>query len=256
VQVLDQIIAHCLENGHKIMLTIAQAFEAELTLRRGDITRAREHCRNQDFDVRPPLWFFYVPQLTPIKCLLAEGTGKSVKEAHTRLIALDEQMRKINRKNVRIDVLALLALVCHKSGDEEIALEKLRAALALAEPGGWIRNFVDLGAPMRGLLERLNQADPGHKYAQLVLEAFRAEVRGRPSAGPSGQSPDPVLTQREIELLPFLAEGLSNNQIAEKLFISPVTVKTHLQNIYRKLDAGGRIQAISKARELGLIKDD
>jgi len=236
VQVLDQIIAHCLENGHK--------------------TRAREHCRNRDFDVRPPIWFFYVPQLTPIKWLLAEGTCESVKEAQTRLIEIDEQMCRINRKSVRIDVLALLALVYRELDDEEAALEKLRAALDMAEPGGWVRNFVDLGAPMTDLLERLNQAKLGHTYAQLVLGAFRAEAGSSLSSGPSGQAPGPVLTQREIDTLPLVAEGLSNKQIAEKLCISTVTVKTHLQNIYRKLDAGGRIQAIKKARELSLIKDD
>jgi hypothetical protein len=79
---------------------------------------------------------------------------------------LDEQMRQINRKNVHIDVLTLLALVCHKSSEEAAAIEHLQAVLELAKPGGWVRNFVDLSTPMRDLMERLNQAHPGNAYTQ------------------------------------------------------------------------------------------
>jgi len=253
---IDRVGDNPWERGDHYSPAVRRALRVELALRQGMVDEARRLSIGVDFNPFPPLWMFYVPQLTPIKLLLTDGTEESLKEARTRLVELDEQMNRINRKSVRIDVLALLALVYRELGDEEAALEKLRAALDIAEPAGWVRNFVDLGDPMRDLLERLNQADPGHKYAQLVLGAFRAEAGSSLSSGPSGQAPGPVLTQREIDTLPLVAEGLSNKQIAEKLCISTVTVKTHLQNIYRKLDAGGRIQAIKKARELGLIKDD
>jgi len=72
----------------------------------------------------------------------------------------------------------------------------------------------------------------------------------------SGQASVAILTQREIELLPLIAEGLSNKEIAAKLHIAPVTVKKHLQNIYGKLNAKGRIKALSKAHELGLLTRD
>jgi len=263
-QVLKRIVLHFQELRHPMAQAMAQAFQVDFTLRQGHIKKALQLGKNVDFDMRPPIWFYYVPQLTPIKLLLAEGTDQSLNEAHARLVEMDKEMRRINRKSVRIDVLALLALVCHKKGKEATALAHLKTDLALAEPGGWIRNFVDLGAPMAELLERLNQADPGHKYAQLVLEACKAEARSDFSAGSngkklsrlSGQAPGLILTQREIELLPLLAEGLSNKQIAERLFIATVTVKTHLQNVYRKLNAKGRIEALNKAQELGLITSD
>ncbi len=117
-------------------------------------------------------------------------------------------------------------------------------------------NFVDLGVPMRALLERLIQVHPGHKYAQQVLEACRAEAGSSLSSGPSGQAPNPVLTQREIELLGLVSEGLNNKEIAERLYISPVTVKTHLQNIYGKLRTRDRIEALKKTRKLGLMSND
>ena len=139
--------------------------------------------------------------------------------------------------------------------------KKLKNALALAEPGGWLRNFVDLGAPMINLLERLNQVQPGHPYTQQVLAAFKAEARRGSASDPdakkrsrlSGQAPVQILTPRQTDLLLLLAEGLSNKEIAANLHIAPETVKTHLQNIYRKLDAKGRIGALKAARGLGLI---
>jgi LuxR family maltose regulon positive regulatory protein len=165
---------------------------------------------------------------------------------------------------VRIDVLALLALVYHKQEKELKALETLDTALALAEPGGWIRNFIDLGAPMRALLERLSQVDPSQEFVRKVLQAGQAgDAGGSPSGAKaggrirmSGQSSGPVLTQREIELLALLDEGLSNKEMAAKLYIATETVKTHLHNIYRKLDAGSRLGALKKARMLGLVRRD
>jgi LuxR family maltose regulon positive regulatory protein len=204
-----------------------------------------------------------VPQLTLIKYLLAEGTEDSLKKAHTRLIEWEERMRRINRVNVCIEILALLALVCHKQRDEAAALEHLQTALELAEPGGWIRTFVDLGMPMIDVLKILVQHQTGHAYAQQTLEACQAERRRKASSEPHATSkprinerpPDHPLSRREIEILPLLDEGLSNKEIAARLYIAPVTVKTHLQNIYKKLNAKNRIEALKKYHEIGIINN-
>jgi len=262
-RVLDRIVAHCREIDNATVLSIIQAFEAEFALRRGDFPQAHQICKHADFDVRPPLWFFYVPQLTPIKCLLAEGTEDSLKKAHTRLIEWEERMRRINRINVRIETAALLALVCHMQRDEAAALQHLQTALDLAEPGGWSRIFVDLGIPMMDLLKCLIQYQPGQTYAQQVLKACQWEHRKIAHSEPDGttkpriseQPPHNVLSPREIEILPLLAEGLSNKEIAARLYIAPVTVKKHLQNIYTKLNTKNRIEALKKAREIGIINN-
>jgi LuxR family transcriptional regulator, maltose regulon positive regulatory protein len=262
-QVLDRILAHCQDNDHATALSIIQAFEAEFALRRSDIQRAHQICKHADFDVRPPLWFFYVPQLTPIKCLLAEGTEDSLKKAHTRLIKWEERMRRVNRINVRIENLALLALICQKRNDQAAALKNLQTALDLAESGSWIRTFVDLGMPMMDLLQGLIQQQTGQTFAQLVLKAcqeehskiasFELDAATKPRI--SENTPYTVLTRREIDILPLLAEGLSNKEIAARLHIAPVTVKTHLQNIFKKLNTKNRIEALKKSREIGIIID-
>jgi LuxR family maltose regulon positive regulatory protein len=262
-------------------LATRDALLVELALRRGAVDEARGLSTGINFDLRPPHWFLYTPQLTPLKLLLAEGTDRGVNEARDRLSQLEEAMSRIHRRHVCLDVLALEALAYRKLGDEPTALAKLRAALDIAEPGGWVRNFVDLGAPMRDLLERLNQVQPGHTYSQLALEACRAEARsdlfldsnGKEALGLAGQvlglevstsetapapdvAPQPLkepLTNRELDIVELLARRLQNKEIAEKLSISPATVKTHLQNIYQKLSAESRRQAVENAEALGIL---
>ena len=263
-RLLDQIGAYCREKNNRTVLSIFQAFEAEFALRRGDTQKAWHIAQNADFDVREPMWFLYIPQLTPIKYLLAKGTHDNLQEAHNRLIQLEERMRRINRESVRIEILALLALVCHKQRDETAALQNLQTALDLAEPGNWIRTFVDLGMEMKDLLDCLIQQQTGQTYAQHVLKACQAEHSKKASleldattkAQISEPSPNTVLTRREIEILPLLAEGLSNKEIAARLHVAPLTVKTHLQNIYKKLNAKNRIETLKISREVGIIIDN
>lgn len=241
---------------------IMGSLAVELALRQGQLNEAKRLSLGVDFDKFPPSYFHIVPQLTRVKLLMAQGTVQHLREAHARLTQMDEQMARINRKNIRIDILAQLALVNHKLGQESEALKILQAALDLAEPGGWVRNFMNLGAPMADLLERLVQVRPDHTYGPLVLKAFNAEgqqllrANADTTCCSQGQVSDSILTQREIELLPMLAEGLKNKEIAARLYISPVTVKTHLQNIYKKLNVKGRVGALRKARNLGLIPGD
>jgi LuxR family maltose regulon positive regulatory protein len=260
---LDQIKTYCRKNNNTTVLSIIQAFEAEIALRRGDTQKAWDIAQHVDFGAREPLWFLYTPQLTPIKYLLAKGSHDGLQEAHSRLIQLEERMRRINRKSVLIEILALRALVCHKQGDEATALQNLQNALNLAEYGNWIRTFVDLGTEMIDLLDCLVQQQTGQTYAQQVLKACQAEHSEKASVAldvtskaPIPEShPHTVLTRREIDILPLLADGLSNQEIAARLHIAPVTVKTHLQNIYKKLKTRNRIEALKRSRELGITID-
>ena len=170
-----------------------------------------------------------------------------------------------------MEIMVLQALASYRLGQLEAALEILARAVAMAEPGGSIRLFVepcrtmsDLGDPMTVLLERLNQAQTGHTYTQRVLASCRTETLCKTASDPdarkgsrlSGQPPVQLLTPRETDLLLLLAEGLSNKEIAANLHIAPETVKTHLQNIYRKLDAKGRMAALKAARKLGFVAHD
>ena len=273
-QVIDLVRAYVETLQDTFSWAITRAIAIELALRRGELAEAHRLSPSVDFDLRPPSWLFYVPQLTRIKLLLAEGTGQSLKEARARLEAMDEKMHQIHRNNVRIDVLALQALVCDAQGDKQTALEKLTAALGLGIVGGNIRCFADLGPPMANLLHQYRyEGMPGHTdaspYVDRILAAF----------GPAAEQEQPVttsaatglsspliltesgdllepLTRREREVLALLAQHLTYKEIAAQLFITPGTVSGHAVRIYQKLQVNNRRQAIAKALAHGVLSPE
>jgi LuxR family maltose regulon positive regulatory protein len=238
---------------------IAEAFKVELALRQGKLAQARRLSRGVQFDIRPPRWYCYVPQLTECKLLLAEGSAQSLAGARSRLQMLDAAMRALNRVHVRVDVLALLALVHDALGQEPAALDTIGAALALAEPGGFVRNFVDLGPPMAGLLARLRSRPPKGRVAgslpflEQIVAAFPSPASAAPAAAPHRAWMIEPLTEREGEVLRALATDLAPDQIAGQLFISLPTTRTHIRNIYAKLGVHSRFEAVQRAREMRLL---
>jgi LuxR family maltose regulon positive regulatory protein len=267
-QVIDLVRAYVETVQNTFSWAIMRAMAIELALRRGKLTEAQRMSPSVDFDLRPPSWLFYVPQLTPIKLLLAEGTRQGLKEARARLEAMDGKMRQIHRNNVRIDVLALQALVGDAQGDEVTALQKLRAALDLGSIGGNIRTFVDLGAPMAELLRRLRKQGTGKRfdqsfvrYVDLILSAFpektveaaQARVSSQPEPHPPSSTLVEPLTDREYQTLRLLATDLSTEEIAAELFVTKATVYSYSKRIYSKLVAHSRFEAVQRAEALGLL---
>ena len=134
----------------------------------------------------------------------------------------------------------------------------LEQAVRMAEPGGFIRLFVDLGPRMMALLVRLRGRGVALPYVDRILDAFGREkpaaARLTPVVSPLEQTEllEP-LTEREREILALLAQRLSNKEIAQQLVISPQTVKRHTVNLYQKLQINGRREAVSEATRLGLL---
>jgi LuxR family maltose regulon positive regulatory protein len=148
-------------------------------------------------------------------------------------------------------------MVRQAHGDKDLALQLLGDALALAEPGGMIRIFVDEGLPMVQLTSEAAARGMRSDYLGKILAAFETEKRKRSDdfSHPAAPSPDvqPLiepLTPREREVLQLIAAGYSNPEIAAELVIAVTTVKTHVKNIYGKLQVTNRFQAIARAREL------
>ena len=156
----------------------------------------------------------------------------------------------------RITILALLALAHAVAGDSTQTMQILVAAIRLAAPAGYIRTFVDEGAPMRALLQALRGQLPAvepderlQAYVARLLDAFQQNAPATPIT-PASTSP---LSEREHAVLELIAEGRSISEIAATLVISVHTARTHVKNIYTKLDAHNRVQAIDRARILQLL---
>lgn len=266
--IMDRLTTYFRQGSDSAALALLKAFRVELALRRGNLGAARRQQVGVEFEGRPPIWFFYIPQLTPVKLLLAEGTPEALVAAHATLDDFEQRMRLVNRNLARIEALALLALVCEAQGDAARADASLTTALALAQVAGLIRPFVDLGPPMAGLLVRLQRQKrtppaPDSSYVARILAAFPPSGSAGPQVEPlpddakSWPVPQPMLeplTQRESQILELLATELSPDEIGRRLLISTSTVRTHSRNIYAKLDVNTRFEAVHRARELGLRK--
>jgi LuxR family maltose regulon positive regulatory protein len=149
-----------------------------------------------------------------------------------------------------IRFLVLRARSFQAQDDLPSALSALERALSLAEPEGYVRTFIDEGEPMARLLRQALSQGIASNYAARLLAAFDAEVALTPSAMDALVEP---LTERELEVLRLIVAGLSNPDIAEDLFIAVSTVKSHVNHIYGKLGVENRVQAINRARSLGLL---
>jgi LuxR family maltose regulon positive regulatory protein len=154
-------------------------------------------------------------------------------------------------------VLLAVALDAHRERAE--AVELLDEALALAEPGGFIRIFVDEGAPMARLLHEASSRGVRAEYVRRLLAAFPVDDGGRaasPATRVAGSRLAEPLSSRELEVLPLIAEGLTNQEIATRLYLSLHTVKAHARTIYAKLGVSSRTQAVARGRALGFLSED
>jgi LuxR family maltose regulon positive regulatory protein len=149
-----------------------------------------------------------------------------------------------------IETLALQAITHWKRGARADAMTALEQALRLAEPEGYTRLFADLGLPMARLVQEARSRAVMPDYVVRLLAAFRGDISI--SSPAEAALPEP-LSSREQEILELVAAGLTNQEIAEKLVISPETVKKHTGSIYGKLGVGNRTEAVARARELDLL---
>jgi LuxR family maltose regulon positive regulatory protein len=262
-QVGESVVSYALDTNNPVVLRVARAFQAELALRQGRLAEA-SHWASQ-FVAKPfvTMYRFYVPQLTLVRVLLAQDTMESREQAADLLKQLYDFVVSTHNTRFRIEMLALQAILHSSQRDEPAALKTLGEALTLAEPGGFIRLFADLGPPMADLLKRLVSQNVAVRYIGRILAAFSSDERGaavdesdHTVAHPSDLSIQPLvepLTNRELQILELLAQRLRNKEIAAKLFISAETVKKHLNTIYRKLNVTRRLQAVEKAHTLGIL---
>jgi LuxR family maltose regulon positive regulatory protein len=280
-EICNSVVVNSLESNNEDMLRIARAFEADLALRQGRLAEAFQWAKKYQAKPFRLTYRFYMPQITLIRILLAQGTTDSLKQAADFADQLHDFLVSIHNNRFQIDVLALKALLYDSRGEGSASLESLAKALQLSEPGGFIRLFVDLGPQMADLLKQLVKQNVAVNYIGQILAAFKEDAHKTvlDASDPNGPSPhhplspsssnsafripnsdfhtaQPLvqpLTNRELQILNLLGRWLQNKEIAAELFISPLTVKKHLDNIFRKLNISGRRQAVEKAQRLGIL---
>lgn len=237
--------------------------QVRLLLASGDRAAAREAMLRNGIDpsARTPIAPPASPsvefeQVALSRVLIAEG------EAERALLLLDRLavgMERQGRIRRLLQVLALRAVALASLGRRGRALDTLRRALALGEPEGFLRSFVDEGPELKPLLNALLKDGGGDTvsagYLRRLLHAFGAAAPRR--AVPAVEEPVGILLEalsgRELDVLRLLAAGCSNEDVARRLSLAPSTVKWHLRNVFDKLGVKSRTQAVIAAQQLGLL---
>jgi LuxR family maltose regulon positive regulatory protein len=257
--VVDAVFAWAADAGHLGALKQVEVFVAHFALLQGNTTAAfgwAAQCG--DMTARMPMYFLEWPTLTLLRVCIAQGGTEQLARATTVLEEARNFVERTHNALRMIDVLTHEALLHEAYSRPQAALGVLRQALALAEPLRLVRPFVDLGPTMAALLHTAAKQEGSAAYAAQLLAAFphggqQAVARSMVTATrPEALALEP-LTDREIEVLSFLAQRLSNKEIAEILVVAPVTIKSHTRNLFAKLQVNGRREAVERARALGLL---
>ncbi len=180
-------------------------------------------------------------------------------QAQDLLLDLLKQASKSGWGAKVIEIQVLQALAYDLADNMESAMAALEGAIHLAEPGGFIRIFVDEGPPMGKLLFEALSRGIAPDYVRKLLAAFpdaeseKAVKNQRIESDTDWIEP---LTDRELDVLQLIADGLSRQEIATKLVLSLNTIKTHARNAYSKLGVNSQLQAVTKAKALGLLEKE
>ncbi|MFC2068015.1 LuxR C-terminal-related transcriptional regulator [Chloroflexota bacterium] len=239
----------------------SSAWNARLSLIQNNLNAANRWAVSQrdrlNLNNVPDCWS-EMAYLVLARLRIAQG---EVDEIPGLLETLRQKVEAEKRTGSLIEILTLQSIAWQAKGEVDQALRALERALSLAEPEGYVRNFVDEGEPMAKLLRLAASRGIAKKYVKKLLASFQRPILGAepklkvlPDEGAVALSPliEP-LSERELEVLRLIVAGMSNREIAEKLIIGEGTVKTHINNIYSKLDVQSRTQAIAQARKLRLL---
>lgn len=266
--VADMFYQHALETDDPGLQLAAQAFQAELALRQGRKEEAIAWARVFEPRELQAHYFFFLPELTLAKVLIAEESLGSSQKAQSLLLDIERFSRTTCNHSVLIPTLLLQAIVLH-SLETPPSLDKVDEAISLAQTGGGIRFFLDFGTQLKNILVQVQEKTSFKDFVgKLIAELSDGEKGNRQAmsfrrnqhiSSPGNLHKvclsDP-LTDREQEILQQLVKGNSNKEIGENLFISIDTVKSHLKRIFQKLDVKSRLQAVTKATDFGVIDSE
>lgn len=258
----------------------SEVFLARLKLAQGEVSGAADILAQAGQSARQQNFVHRIPEIAAVQVVAFLRQGKLAEAAHlaqthklsisqarvhlaqgdlpAALAVLEAYRKQVEAKgweDERLKVMLLSAVAHHALDEKDEALQLLGNALTLAEQGGFIRIFIDEGAPMYQLLSEAAAQGMVPGYTSKLLAAFEAatqKIKDKSSL-PSAQPLIESLSQRELEVLQLIAQGLSNHEISDRLFLALDTVKGHNRRIYDKLQVQRRTEAVARARELGLL---
>jgi LuxR family maltose regulon positive regulatory protein len=262
MDILFEFVSQLKDPGWQL---IADSCRARLSIMQGETKIDVRWLKNgSSADKEVMVWWNDIPAVTHCRTLIFKGTDAGLKAAEEKL---DEYL-KLNRAqhNIyqQIDILILLAVVHNKQKREDKAADFLKQAAVLAAPGKIVRPFIESISNLAGLFDELIRQNIETEFINDLLddynpgkpviktEALKEETSLLKISRASQPLVEP-LTNREIDIMEMLDQRMQNKEIAEKLFISNETVKSHLKNIYQKMNVSSRREAVDAAKSLGIL---
>jgi len=258
------------------------ATAVRMALRRGDLETAERWWMKGGFPAPTqtiplenfPYHIYEQLLLTQARYLIELGQQHHQTDLLQQSLRLLEMLHyeaeRLQRLTSQIEILLLQSKALQAIENDEQALHALLEALALGEPAGFLRLYLDEGPSLTDLLlqcliaqENSNHGLPSSDFITQLIETIQAEanlLEQTPARNRQAQvtlrkkgQPQANLSQREIQVLQLIAKGMTNQEISDQLCIAVNTVKRHASNIYQNLHVNNRTQAVIKARHLGLI---
>jgi LuxR family maltose regulon positive regulatory protein len=254
---------------------------ARLKLVQGDVASATALLAKAEQFVRQHHFVFRMPEVAAAQVLTLLRQGHLAAAAHlaqthdlhisqarvhlaqgdpsaalARLLPLRQQVEAKGWEDERLKVMVLQAVALQAHGDKDQAVQLLCDALELAKPAGFIRLFVDEGPPMAHLLSQVEALGMMPDYIGKLLAVLEVDAQKRENTSSlplRAQQMFEPLSPRELEVLQLMAQGLSNQEMCERLFLALSTVKGHNRTIFGKLQVQRRTEAVARARALGLL---
>jgi len=228
--------------------TIAYSLKAHLYLLNNDVEKALEEFKKADlyFETKTLVFNIEVPRVTYCRLLLKDNSIQKLDEAISKLTEILKFVTSTHNIPQTIEVLILLAVAYYKKEDLQKSSNHLTRAVVLAEKGHFIYPFVEQLETVKLLLPEIKS---NNENITEFISLLTTTISNKKSIASIER-----LSNREFDIINLLAERLSNQEIANQLFISKATVKRHVINIYKKLNVNNRVEAVEIAGDLNLIR--
>ncbi|RPI30630.1 MAG: helix-turn-helix transcriptional regulator, partial [Chloroflexota bacterium] len=244
-----------------------EALKVKVYLKQGRLDKALDWVHRRGLSADDEISYLgEFEHLTLARVLMAEYQSRQGRHSYLQATGLLERLLTAAEAQRRtgsvIEILVVQALAHQAQGNLPLALASLERTLDLAQPEGYVRLFVDEGEPVHLLLLDLRSriekqsSDQDHSlfvYVEKLLSAFEWAVEKQSTVQPHKAVLIEPLSERELEVLRLVAQGLTNDEISQRLVLALSTVKGHNLRIFGKLQARNRSEAVARARELGLL---
>ena len=226
------------------------AYQVKYALYMGDMETAARWAAGEigELPERPPSYLYEIQQIACARVYLAQGDLQKAIETLDRILP---QAESASRMAHVIDMYLIKALALQEQDKPTAAMQCLKSALSWAAPEGYVQTFIEYGEPLARLIAAAAARGVMPDYTAGLLAAF---VDGQ--SGESTAAFEPLfepLSQREVEILELVAQGFTNREISENLFLALDTVKGHNHRIFGKLGVKNRTQAVNKAISLKIL---